>query len=208
MINKRFLISLVLLATAGGLGVCAHAEVADTNGVLQVRSAIAAVVNVLPSRRCGTCTYLKEFGFRKREFAEYRNLATAVSNNYAIVFSNFGSCATNDLERMVLLSAGWAYDDDYYMKWYSNLLDAAEAGVVSRAEVKWFNEGSGNERRMNLLAIKYDEPGVSNIVYKLQNVTGDTNLCRRILSGESKNLYLQYFAEMSCGSSSDTGDEQ
>lgn len=170
----------------------------ESNAISDVRSALAAAVNGLQPKRSGVCKYMQEVGFRNRGSAEYESLAIVVSNHFETVVSNFCICATNDLERMVLMSAGWFCDDDYYLRWYSSLVDLAVDGVVSSAEIKWYGEGSGDERRMNILALKYDSPGVSNLVRKLQGITGDTNYCQRILSGEARRLYLQYRTEIEC----------
>ena len=172
---------------------------AESSAIAIVRAALTTVVDSLPPRRSGASDYMREFGFRNRGTSAYRNLAEVASNNYEIVISNIHQCATNDLERMVLMSAGWGYDDDYFLRWYSDLVDLAMAGVVSQDEVRWYSEGSGNEWRMNLLAIRYDAPGVSNLVLKLQGLSGRTNYYQKVLNGESKRSYLQYKAEVECG---------
>lgn len=186
------------LIAVGELSVFAAVGSSASESIAQVRQALVAVVNGLPDRRCGRLDYLKEFGFRKRNTDEYATLARAVSNEYDVVFANFNACATNELQRLVLMSAGWAYDDDYYLRCYSNVLDLAENGLVAVSELRWYNEGSGNERRMNLLSLCYDAPGVSNLVLKLQAITGNTNYCQKVLSGESKQMYLQYRTEIEC----------
>lgn len=186
--------SSIAFAAAGAalaIGAC------PSESVEGVRQAIENVVSNLPQRAGGSLLHMKEFGFRNRKTAEYAALAQAVSNAEEKAWVEINNCATNELERMILLSAGWAYDDDYYLKCYSNVLALAEAGVLNLGEVRWFGEGSRNERRMNLLALRYDMPGISNLVFRLQAITGNTNYCQKILSGESKRLYLQYTEEMS-----------
>lgn len=86
----------------------------ESNAISDVRSALAAAVNGLQPKRSGVCKYMQEVGFRNRGSAEYESLAIVVSNHFETVVSNFCICATNDLERMVLMSAGWFCDDDYY----------------------------------------------------------------------------------------------
>lgn len=179
-----------------GFGLVVKATESERVAIDLVRNDVVAVANNIPQRRAGTDRYMREFGFQHWRTPEHANLATVVSNNYDVVISNFCACATNDLERMVLMSAGWAYDDDYYLRWYSDIIDLAVVGVLSRDEVRWYNEGSGNEMRMNLLALRYDFPGISNVVLKLQGLSGNTNYGQKILNGEAKRLYLEYKAEI------------
>ena len=46
-------------------------------------------------------------------------------------------------------------------------------------------------------SLKHDEPGVSNLVSRLYGFTGETNTCRRILSGEARISATNYLEEIS-----------
>lgn len=176
--------------------VCTGMVCAD-DVVPQVRSAVAAVVSALPEGRQGTSTYLQEFGFPLKRLSAYQELVGVVSNNQEMVCSNFVACASNELARMVLLAAWWGGDDALYISGLSRGLDLATAGVVSHKELNWYQSGHRSERRGNILALRYDEPGISNLVLRLCEFTGETNVCRRILSGEARTSITNYLEEIS-----------
>ena len=51
--------------------------------------------------------------------------------------------------------------------------------------------------RANILALRYDEPGISNLVSRLYGFTGETNACLRVLSGEARISITNYLEEIS-----------
>ena len=106
-------------------------------------------------------------------------------------------CPKGDVRRLLILSSGWGYDDDYFLKGFANNLDLLDSKIVTQDEVRWYLEGSRNERRMNLLALNYNRPGVSNIVLRYASIIGDTNFCQRVLSGEAKRSFEEYMSEIS-----------
>ncbi len=165
--------------------------------VSQTRAAVSSVVSALPDGRRGSPEYIREFGFPLKRHQEYRRLVGIVSNNQETVCENFGVCATNELSRMSLLAAWWGGDDALYVSGLSRCLDMAMAGVVTREELDWYRRGHFNIRRGNILALRYDEPGMSNLVLRLHGFTGETNVCERILSGEARVSITNYLDEIS-----------
>jgi len=186
-------------ATVVGLFVCiggvVFAQAADV--VANVRSAVSTVVSELPDGNAGTVDYLRNFGIRTRSLQGYQHLVAAVSNNSDAVCSNFNACATNEISRLVLLTAWWGGNDSLYLDGLSRSLDLAIDGTLSREDIDWYRTGHRNERRGNILALRYDEPGITNLVLRYYGYMGETNNCNRILSGEAKRTLLRYLEEIS-----------
>lgn len=170
---------------------------ASNTALLCVRQAVSNVVSQLSLAGERGSRQFKEFGFRPNQSSGYQELSQCVSNNFVDVYSSFGFCANNEMERLVLLSAGWAFDDDYFMRCYSNNVLLAEKGDISRDDLKWFCDACGVERRVNLLALRIDEPGVSNLVMRIREITGMTNYYNRVLSGDARVAYTNYLHESS-----------
>ena len=165
--------------------------------VSQVCSSVSSVVSALPTGRRGSPSYIREFGVPLKQCAGYQGLVSIVSDNQDLVCTNFSLCATNELSRMVLLSAWWGGDDDLYISGLSRSLDLAMNGAITRDELDWYRRGHFNVRRANILALRYDEPGISNLVSRLYGFTGETNACLRVLSGEARISITNYLDEIS-----------
>ena len=165
--------------------------------ISNVCSSVSTVISALPNGRRGSPEYIREFGVQLRRYPSYQELVSLVSNNQEVVCANFGVCATNELSRMVLLAAWWGGDDDLYISGLSHSLNLAIAGVVTREDLNWYRAGHFNVRRGNILALRYDEPGISNLVARLYGFTGETNACSRILSGEARVSITNYLEEIS-----------
>ena len=165
--------------------------------VSQVCSSVSSVVSALPDGRRGSPEYIREFGVPLKRYSSYQELVGLVSSNQEAVCANFSVCATNELSRLVLLASWWGGNDDLYISGLSHSLDLAIAGVVSREDLDWYRMGHFNIRRGNILALRYDEPGISNLVVRLYGFTGETNACSRILSGEARVSITNYLEEIS-----------
>ena len=127
---KKLITGVFILSCVGMT--CADAIVS------QVRSAVYSVVTALPDGRRGTPEYIREFGVPLKRNDAYQGLVGIVSNNQDSVCANFGVCATNELARMMLLSAWWGGDDDLYISGLSRSLDLAINGIVTRGELDWY----------------------------------------------------------------------
>ena len=184
LITGAFVLACVVMACADDI-------------VSQVCSSVSSVVSALPAGRRGSPAYIREFGVPFKQCAGYQGLVSIVSNNQDLVCANFSACATNDLSRMVLLSAWWGGDDDLYVSGLSRSLDLAMNGIVTRDELDWYRRGHFNVRRANILALRYCDPGISNLVYRLYGFTGETNACLRVLSGEACISITNYLEEIS-----------
>ena len=164
--------------------------------VSRVRSVLTDVAAAMPDGRRRTPEYLYEFGYKYKSNPHYLSLSTIVSNNLETVGSNFEACATNELNRLLLLSTAWAFDGDYYLQCLSNDLELVDAGILSKREFLWTRRASRNVSLLGFIPLNYNCPGVSNLVLRMQQVTGDTNYCQRILSGAARVDVINYMGSM------------
>jgi len=184
---KKWATLLFACMCAGGVVFADHS--ADV--VQQVRVSIGTVIAALPPRRHGVCEYMREFGYHYKQTHGYDELAAVVSNNFDVAYANFSICATNDLERMVFLSSAWAYDENYCLSCFSNVLEMAVNGGLTKQEFAWFRVSSLDDRFLGVLFMRYDQPGISNLVLRMQTYTGQTNYCQSILNGDLKADFLR-----------------
>ena len=169
--------------------------------VPRVRNALADVATAMPDGRRKTPEYLYEFGYKYKSNPHYISLSAIVSNNFETVYSNFNACATNELNRLLLLSTAWAFDGGYYLQCLSNDLELVDAGVLSRREFLWTRRASRSVSLLGAIPMNYNRPGVSNLVLRMQQVIGETNYCQRILSGAARADVIDYMDSMSDPSS-------
>ena len=174
----------VLLIIVCFMSIIAMANTGDV--VNLIRAKIEKVVLLLSQDERDAPEHVYEFGYDYRRKTGYEDMASAVSNDFIQVFSNFNECATNYISRLVLLSSAWAYDQNYYFQSLSNALELASQNVITAKEFKWVRMMSDNIEFLSYLSNEYMKPSVSNLVVKMMSVTGETNYCHRILSGEAK----------------------
>lgn len=187
---KSMMIGMVVLLGMTGIS--------QTNDLVScVRSSVSSVVSSLPQGLWGEPSQIREFGTNPANLPGYRELVGIVSNNQDFVCTNFNNCATNEISRMMLLSAWWGGDDSLYISGLSHCLDLVVSGVLTRDDLAWYRFGHRNESRCCILSLRYDEPGVSNLVIRLCNYTGEIEACRRILSGESRISVTNYLWQIS-----------
>ena len=196
MKSSTLVISLVSSVTMS-LAVPPAAADVDTNAVANLRAMVHDCTTAMPDGIGASA--LGEFGLPSSVKPALDALARAVSNNVGIALADIGTVATNAVERMLLLSAGWRLGEEFYLQSLSTNIDLAASGVISPNELKWFMEGHRSRRLGYVLEMRYDQPGVSNIVQRLQAFTGDTNRCDKILSGEGKVECLEFESFMSDG---------
>lgn len=165
--------------------------------VSQVRASVSRVVSALPEGSRGSPEYMSEFGFPLKRNSAYKDLVGLVSNNQDVICANFAECATNARARVSLLAAWWGGDDTLYVSGLSRSLDLALSGVLTRNEFDWYRKGHRNMRRGNLLALRFGEPGVSNLAFRVYSYTGETNAYRRIVTGEAGASISNFLEEIS-----------
>ena len=179
--------------------ICQPVRACPEDLVTRVRGALSDVAAALPQGRRRTADYLYEFGYKYKSNPHYQTLAVIVSNNLVAVNSNFNACATNELDKLLLLSTAWAFDGAYFLNSLSNDLNLVEQGILSKREFLWARRGSRNVHLLGLIPMEYDSQGVSNLVLRMQHLIGETNYCQRILSGAAKSDVIDVMNSMSDG---------
>ena len=164
--------------------ICAISAYCD--GDVGIRTSVSNVIQAISQGRRSMVEYVMEFGYQYYKNPHYKSMSSAVSNNFEEVFSNFDRYAPDSISRLVLLSSAWAYDQNYYFQSLSNALELASQNVITAKEFKWVRTMSDNIEFLSYLSNEYMKPSVSNLVVKMMSVTGETNYCHRILSGEAK----------------------
>ena len=179
--NKLLLACLITFVANNGI--------AETNAELlqQVRGKISTCRTLITDRGEITERYVKEFGMPDDKAGHFKDLGLWASNHLDFVCQNFNQISTNSLDRTILLYAEASAGEEAYMMFLDHNVDLAIAGILSADEFDWYRCGRRSFRIVNLVALWYNRPGVSNIVQKLMNYTGRTNYYSRILSGERKS---------------------
>jgi hypothetical protein len=178
--NKGLKVYVLFLLTT----ICAISAYCD--GDVGIRTSVSNVIQAISQGRRSMVEYVMEFGYQYYKNPHYKSMSSAVSNNFEEVFSNFDRYAPDSISRLVLLSSAWAYDQNYYFQSLSNALELASQNVITAKEFKWVRTMSDNIEFLSYLSNEYMKPSVSNLVVKMMSVTGETNYCHRILSGEAK----------------------
>ena len=178
--NKGLKVCVLFLLTT----TCAISAYCD--GDVGIRTSVSNVIQAISQGRRSMVEYVMEFGYQYYKNPHYKSMSSAVSNNFEEVFSNFDRYAPDSISRLVLLSSAWAYDQNYYFQSLSNALELASQNVITAKEFKWVRTMSDNIEFLSYLSNEYMKPSVSNLVVKMMSVTGETNYCHRILSGEAK----------------------
>ena len=178
--NKGLKVCVLFLLTT----ICAISAYCD--GDVGIRTSVSNVIQAISQGRRSMVEYVMEFGYQYYKNPHYKSMSSAVSNNFEEVFSNFDRYAPDSISRLVLLSSAWAYDQNYYFQSLSNALELASQNVITAKEFKWVRTMSDNIEFLSYLSNEYMKPSVSNLVVKMMSVTGETNYCHRILSGEAK----------------------
>lgn len=138
---------------------------------------------------------IRNVGMANTQGEAYRNLCRAVSNDVNATFRRLPEITTNAAERLVLMSTAWMGDENLYLSTYEVLADLAISNQVAKSELEWFGLPDRNDLS-NCIRCRYREARVTNLVYKIAQVTGDTNQYRSVVSGES---YTNYLEEVSAG---------
>ena len=194
MIRGALTLSLTIGVTFGIRGNTHKSE-----GLSTVRSNIVAVIKALPSNIEAQPEYMLEFGLPDGIDSTENALGISISNNFNVAYDNFSAIATNLCERMIFLASAWRLGDNYYLKCLDANVDLAQSGKLTAEELRWFMKGHGVRRLSYILADRYDQTGVSNIVQKLIVFTGETNKYEKVLTGEAKVEHLEFEQFMSEG---------
>ena len=178
----------------GGCLKCA--AMADTNFVAAVQGKIDAFYGSIASESGKDPRVIGDLGFGKSYLrgADYQDLACFVSNNVNQVFMQFNDCATNQLQKYALLCSGWAYGNEYYLDFLDRVVTLTGDGGLSIGYLDWYMTARHDDEKWKTIIRDYASPVVSNLIDKLQLVTGRTNYYNRVRSGEEYRAYLDMHA--------------
>lgn len=167
------------------------------DGLNRVREALSALINEKHWDDSYYHTIINyDIDYRDVKTENYRNLVSAVSSNNKDVLANLDSCATNRLERILVLSVRDKVDIDFYLEFVDCLASMAENGRSSLKELHWtiFPIGTVYEKH---LVRSYRDQRTRRLIEKLQRIGAlDKAYCDDILSGKA---YREYVNEVSAG---------
>jgi len=158
----------------------------------EVRAALDQYTNSV-RRTAVRVETIRNVGVPNVEGAAYCVLCQTVSNDVATVFHGMPQITTNAAERLLLMSTAWQYDENFYLRAYTVLADMALSNQVSSAELEWFSLPKRNDLA-NCIRCRYRESQVTNLAYKISQVTGDLNTYHEIVTGVSYTNYLEEVA--------------
>lgn len=176
--NKNIVVLMSLVCCAS----CNADIISDTRG------AIDQVTSRLDARRNLVGQYL-DYGIDCASNVEYLALATIVSNNYQAVLRNFRQCATNQLERLLVLGVRNRFGAAFYMDFMDELVTLKTNGVISAQEFSWalYTEDVELEK---YLERKYKQPRVRNLVGRIKVAEPMNAYWDKVLSGVAYTNYL------------------
>jgi hypothetical protein len=164
--------------------------------VSDIREALDEYISKHMQERMSDIRYIESFGIQKWGDENHIKLSMMVSNSFNVVFDNFSLCATNQVERYLLLSTGWPLGVDYYITFFDKVLDKYAANMVTDKEIKWYKEGHFSPILATAIISKYKEHSVSNLIEKIERLTFATNECEKIRSGEALREYIEFKKEI------------
>lgn len=185
---------LVLLAVVLVAQVLASASGGETNSLDLVRLGLRQYRESLSDYESREAV-VANFGLPWRR-PSHLGLSVAVSNSLDDVFAHFEQCAANPIDRFIILSAGWEFDDDYYLIFLDHVLDLVSEGRLSPLDMQWFRSAHRDSGKETCLLRRYGEPFASNVIDKVERTTGQTNECRRIRTGEALREHKLFVSEM------------
>lgn len=165
--------------------------------VSEIQAAMDATVNDLPHGKRSWPEYLREFGFKYDKNPSYGKMAGIVSNNLTWVGAHFSEIATNDIQRLMLLSCGWAYGESYYVDYYHLVADMTIKGFLTERDLRWYAVGHRSNKFLGLVERRYDEPRVSQLIDKLHQVSTDEKSIVCLRQGGAMKASLRYGGEES-----------
>lgn len=122
----------------------------------------------------------------------YQALASLVSNDWQNIVGNVGNIATNQTERYLLLATGFQYGWDFHLPFFTKVADECLAGNISSNEVSWFEAYSTKPGLVEQLYYRNTEPAVTNLLHKLIQIDGNTNVWMSIMSTNAQEQVQEY----------------
>ena len=158
----------------------------------QLRAAITNVVACVDQDDLYTFTIGEIGGQHICRHPTYQSLAALVSNDWQNVIENIATIATNQTERCLLLGTGFQYGWDFHLPFFTKVADECLAGNLSSNEVSWFETYSTKPGLVDQLYYRNTEPAVTNLLYKMVQITGATNVWMSIMSTNAHQKVQEY----------------
>jgi hypothetical protein len=158
----------------------------------QFRLAITNVVACVDQDDLYTFTIGEIGGQHICRHPAYQSLAAMVSNDWRNVIESIGTIATNQTERCLLLGVGFQYGWDFHLPFFTKVADECLAGNISSNEVSWFEAYSTKPGLVDQLYYRNTEPAVTNLLHKMVQITGATNVWTSIMSTNAHQKVQEY----------------
>ena len=170
------------------------AQARVTNSITEVNAAIGSLERCL-SRAQKNVPVILDCGISFATNGEYEVLTRCVSNDWQNVLGNLDRCASNQFQRLVVLSVRDRFGADFYIDFIGKLVDLRTNGVLSAEELDWAMYTTDPELE-NYFERKYRNQRVRALAVRIRAVSNHTNYWDRVLSGLA---YTNYIDEVETG---------
>lgn len=159
---------------------------------LTLREALSNVVVSVDEDNLSTFVIGEIGGQHICRHSSYQELSSLVSNDWQNIVGNIGSIATNQTERYLLLATGFQYDWNFHLPFFTKVADECLAGNISSNEVAWFEAYSTKPGLVEQLYYRNTEPAVTNLLHKLIQIDGNTNVWMSIMATNAQERVQEY----------------
>lgn len=177
------------LLTVGFVSMMCLSVMAD---ILALREALSNVVASVDRDDLFTFNIGEIGGQHICRHPSYQALASLVSNDWQNIVGNVGNIATNQTERYLLLATGFQYGWDFHLPFFAKVADECLAGNISTNEVSWFEAYSTKPGLVEQLYYRNTEPAVTNLLHKLIQIDGNTNVWMSIMATNAQERVQEY----------------
>ena len=177
------------LLTVGFVSMMCLSVMAD---ILALREALSNVVASVDRDDLFTFNIGEIGGQHICRHPSYQALASLVSNDWQNIVGNVGNIATNQTERYLLLATGFQYGWDFHLPFFTKVADECLVGNISSNEVAWFEAYSTKPRLVEQLYYRNSEPAVTNLLHKLIQIDGNTNVWMSIMATNAQERVQEY----------------
>ena len=158
----------------------------------ELREAIDVVVTNVKRKSLRVFTDGEIGGQHICRHPSYQALASLVSNDWQNIVGNVGNIATNQTERYLLLATGFQYGWDFHLPFFTKVADECLVGNISSNEVAWFEAYSTKPGLVEQLYYRNTEPAVTNLLHKLIQIDGNTNVWMSIMATNAQERVQEY----------------
>lgn len=156
--------------------------------VSDTRTAVERVVEGLEHKNSAE-SRIWNYDIRSVETEAYLALARVVSNDWRSVLASLPLCATNQLERLLILGVRDRFGHDFYIDYLDVLVDMKTNGVISAQELGWAQD-SEVPSFSQYFAVHYQDDRVRQLVRKFEIAEPGRDYWRKVLTGDAYTNYL------------------